>query len=124
MHLMGEAALVEHHHDGQKDVLIDEPYFSYDNPKTFEWVFKCTYLHQKSPSTTWKIQNWKYIQELLHSFCGLRYKPEVVLKPGNELMTRCVYNTVSRQENTYYGDDTFNEMCYGIFTYYPAEKGR
>ena len=52
MHLLGEAALVEHYHDGQKDVLIDEPYFSYDNPKTYELVLNCTDLHRRSPTIT------------------------------------------------------------------------
>ena len=53
-----------------------------------------------------------------------RFKPEVVLNPGDELMLKCVYNSMSRQKNTYWGEGTFDEMCYGIFTYYPAQDGR
>ena len=36
--ISGKAGYVEHHHDGKKDTIIDEPYFSYDSPKTFEQV--------------------------------------------------------------------------------------
>ena len=53
-----------------------------------------------------------------------RFKPEVVINPGDELMIKCVYNSISREEYTYWGDGTFDEMCYGIFTYYPAQDGK
>lgn len=31
----GTEGYVEWHHDGIKEKLVDEPYFSYDSPKTF-----------------------------------------------------------------------------------------
>ena len=32
---LGRAGFVDLYQDGKKRVLIDEPYFSYDSPKTF-----------------------------------------------------------------------------------------
>ena len=48
-----------------------------------------------------------------------RYNPPVILSPGDELRTTCVYDTTKRKTTTYYGDGTYDEMCFGFVQYYP-----
>ena len=50
---------------------------------------------------------------------GTRHDPPVELLPGDELKTTCVYNSTKRQRDTYYGEGTFDEMCFGFIDYYP-----
>ena len=52
-------------------------------------------------------------------FYNFRYDPEIIVNPGDEFKTTCVYNTMSKENLTYWADDTFSEMCFGIFTYFP-----
>lgn len=42
-----------------------------------------------------------------------------MMKPGHELKTICKFNTMTQENMTYWGDDTFSEMCFSLFTYYP-----
>ncbi|XP_071097014.1 dopamine beta-hydroxylase-like [Haliotis cracherodii] len=50
------------------------------------------------------------------------YDPPVELLPGDRLETTCTYRSLSRTTTTYFGEGTFNEMCYGIFTVFPIEN--
>lgn len=47
------------------------------------------------------------------------FDPPVELHPGDELKTTCKYDTTSKKEITYYGDGTYDEMCFGFIFYYP-----
>eukprot|EP00794_Sanderia_malayensis_P011061 gene11061-12229_t len=47
------------------------------------------------------------------------HKPPVVMLPGDELKTTCKFNTKTRSKTTYYGDGTYDEMCFGFANYYP-----
>ncbi|XP_067661008.1 uncharacterized protein [Haliotis asinina] len=49
------------------------------------------------------------------------YNPPIELKPGDTLDTTCVFRSTSRTTTAQYGEGTFDEMCFGIFTFYPAE---
>lgn len=42
------------------------------------------------------------------------------MQPGDSLTTSCTYKSVSRQTTTLFGESTFDEMCFGLFYYYPA----
>ncbi|XP_033750489.1 dopamine beta-hydroxylase-like [Pecten maximus] len=46
----------------------------------------------------------------------------VEIKPGDEIFTSCSYNTMTRNTTTFYGRTPFDEMCLGMFSYYPAER--
>ena len=50
------------------------------------------------------------------------FSPAVELQPGDELRTTCKYDTTKRKETTYYGDGTYDEMCFGFVDYYPKVK--
>ena len=55
------------------------------------------------------------------------FNPPVVLEPGDELKTKCTYDSSGNQKRdkwTYYGDGTFDEMCYGFVNYYPKINGK
>ncbi|XP_067662440.1 tyramine beta-hydroxylase-like [Haliotis asinina] len=47
------------------------------------------------------------------------YDPPVAVHPGDSLKTTCVYRSVSSKTTTFYGAATSDEMCFGIFVYYP-----
>ncbi|CAF0997031.1 unnamed protein product [Adineta steineri] len=48
-----------------------------------------------------------------------RLPKPVQLYPGDEFATRCVYNTMNKDEITLGGERTKDEMCLHMFTYYP-----
>uniref|UniRef100_A0A2C9K6P8 DOMON domain-containing protein n=1 Tax=Biomphalaria glabrata TaxID=6526 RepID=A0A2C9K6P8_BIOGL len=52
------------------------------------------------------------------------YEVPVKVLPGDEIVTRCVYNTESSNDYVYYGDATSDEMCYGYLTMYPKSALR
>ena len=47
------------------------------------------------------------------------FNPPVTLSPGDELRTTCIYDTKKKRKTTYYGDGTFDEMCFAFVSYYP-----
>ncbi|XP_046368389.2 tyramine beta-hydroxylase-like isoform X2 [Haliotis rufescens] len=49
------------------------------------------------------------------------YDPPVQLLAGDVLETTCVYRSTSRTTTAMFGEGSYDEMCFGIFTYYPAE---
>ncbi|CAF0955087.1 unnamed protein product [Adineta ricciae] len=51
-----------------------------------------------------------------------RLPKPVKLYPGDELATRCVYNTMDKNQTTTGGERTQDEMCLHMFTYYPRMK--
>ena len=42
------------------------------------------------------------------------------MMPGDEIKIDCVYNSLSRNTMTNYGEATMNQMCFGFITYYDA----
>ncbi|CAH1784321.1 unnamed protein product [Owenia fusiformis] len=51
---------------------------------------------------------------------GFVHDPPIEFLPGDEVFISCTFDSRSRTETTYYGDDTSAEMCYGFFQYYPV----
>ena len=47
------------------------------------------------------------------------FNPPVTLFPGDELRTTCIYDTRKKTTTTYYGDGTYDEMCFAFMNYYP-----
>ncbi|XP_060604716.1 uncharacterized protein LOC132757452 isoform X2 [Ruditapes philippinarum] len=60
---------------------------------------------------------YNYDDPILHEFVD-----GVIVSPGDELKTTCVYKSTSRHNMTYFGDDTDDEMCFSFLTYFPAEN--
>ncbi|XP_048241391.1 dopamine beta-hydroxylase-like isoform X1 [Haliotis rufescens] len=52
---------------------------------------------------------------------SVSYDPPVPIHRGDSLKTTCVYQSLSTKTTTFYGDATSNEMCFGIFIYYPKQ---
>ncbi|XP_045188021.1 uncharacterized protein LOC123545778 [Mercenaria mercenaria] len=48
----------------------------------------------------------------------------VMIQPGDELKTTCIYSSKTRTTTTKFGDATSDEMCLAFFTYYPKENLR
>jgi len=48
-----------------------------------------------------------------------RLAEPVKLYPGDEIASRCIYNTMNKNETTLGGEATKNEMCLHMFSYYP-----
>jgi len=44
----------------------------------------------------------------------------VLVKPGDELKMVCEFSSLSKDTTTVDGDGSYNEMCYGLITFYPA----
>ena len=47
--------------------------------------------------------------------------PVMELLPGDEIKTTCVFNSMSRNESTYFGEGTNDEMCFGFLTVFPKD---
>ena len=59
----------------------------------------------------------------MRAFCppgGHRYDTPLVVRPGDELKMNCEFSSLGRDYTTEDGPGSFNEMCYGFLTYYPA----
>ncbi|XP_050408482.1 tyramine beta-hydroxylase [Patella vulgata] len=50
-----------------------------------------------------------------------KYEPPIVVNPGDSLETVCTYKSMSRHNTTFYGEGTYEEMCFAFFNYYPAD---
>ncbi|ESO89632.1 hypothetical protein LOTGIDRAFT_234237 [Lottia gigantea] len=48
------------------------------------------------------------------------YDPPIEVKPGDEIETVCTYQSLSRKVTARYGEGTFDEMCFGIFNFFPT----
>ncbi|XP_041368429.1 uncharacterized protein LOC121382865 [Gigantopelta aegis] len=51
-----------------------------------------------------------------------QYDEPVVILPGDHLKTTCVYRSLSKKQTTYYGEGSYDEMCFGLFTVYPKQN--
>ncbi|XP_069121902.1 DBH-like monooxygenase protein 1 [Argopecten irradians] len=52
----------------------------------------------------------------------VQFEDPIELRPGDELKTTCTYRSIGKDKTTFFGDGTSDEMCYGFFTFYPAEN--
>ncbi|KAH3792360.1 MOXD1 homolog 1-like isoform X2 [Dreissena polymorpha] len=50
------------------------------------------------------------------------YDVPVMIHPGDEMKTTCVYQSVKRNLTTFYGEGTQEEMCFSFLIYYPMES--
>jgi hypothetical protein len=46
----------------------------------------------------------------------------VEILPGDEIRTKCVYNTTSKNATTRFGWGAQQEMCFAFLTFYPVEN--
>ena len=53
---------------------------------------------------------------------GHRYSTPLVVRPGDELKMNCQFSSLGRDRTTVDGEGSYDEMCYGILTYYPASS--
>ncbi|CAL1540800.1 unnamed protein product [Lymnaea stagnalis] len=49
------------------------------------------------------------------------HDPPVQLLPGDEIVTTCVYNTLTSRRWVYFGEATSDEMCFGFISMYPKD---
>ncbi|XP_046366878.2 tyramine beta-hydroxylase-like [Haliotis rufescens] len=61
--------------------------------------------------------HYSYDNPIIH-----KYDPQIEMLPGDSLKTTCVHRSTSRATTTVWGDGTNDEMCFGFFTFYPAEN--
>ena len=52
------------------------------------------------------------------------YNPPLDLMPGDRIKTTCVYDSSRKKIPTYFGQGTYDEMCYAFFSYYPKFERR
>ncbi|XP_053380180.1 DBH-like monooxygenase protein 1 homolog [Mercenaria mercenaria] len=52
------------------------------------------------------------------------HRDPVMVHPGDELKTTCIFSSETRKRTTNFGDATSDEMCLAFFTYYPEENMR
>jgi len=45
----------------------------------------------------------------------------MLLLPGDEVRTKCVYKSLGKNVTTVYGLSTQDEMCFAFLTYHPRE---
>ncbi|RMG95373.1 MAG: hypothetical protein D6705_13810 [Deltaproteobacteria bacterium] len=58
-----------------------------------------------------------------YSFEYQNYKEvSLTISPGDEIVTRCFYDSTDRTEPTYGGEGTSDEMCWNTLVYYPREN--
>ena len=50
------------------------------------------------------------------------YENPIEFQRGDEIKVTCGFKTKDRPTTTFKGDGTADEMCYGFFTFYPAEN--
>lgn len=48
--------------------------------------------------------------------------PPVEFRPGDEIITTCVYSSMGKNRTVMKGDATSDEMCYGFLTFFPKEN--
>ena len=56
--------------------------------------------------------------------CCCRIDPPVVLQPGDELKMNCKFKTKTKNDITFFGESTSDEMCLVFFAYYPKTNFR
>ena len=48
-----------------------------------------------------------------------RFDDPIEFDPSDEIAVRCTYQSINRQQTTYFGNGPTDETCYGFITYYP-----
>ncbi|XP_048241437.1 uncharacterized protein LOC124142797 [Haliotis rufescens] len=50
------------------------------------------------------------------------YSTPIEMRQGDSLKTTCVYRSVSNTRTTLFGEGSYEEMCYGLFSFFPKEN--
>ncbi|XP_067660247.1 dopamine beta-hydroxylase-like [Haliotis asinina] len=50
------------------------------------------------------------------------YSTPIEMRQGDSLKTTCVYRSLSKTRTTMYGDGSYDEMCFGLFSYFPEQN--
>ncbi|BFZ04320.1 hypothetical protein BsWGS_07359 [Bradybaena similaris] len=50
------------------------------------------------------------------------YKQPLEIFPGDTIITQCGFTTMDQEEDTPWGDGTYDEMCFGFISYYPRQN--
>jgi len=94
---------------------------------------KTAHLHMHYLGSAGTIEHWRN-GELLNSLFSEsvysydnpifnEFDPPIEFRPGDELKTKCVFKTTGKDEITYFGEATSDEMCYSFLNFYPVENG-
>lgn len=51
------------------------------------------------------------------------FHSDLVIQPGDRINLHCIYDTMSRKNNTVFGPASNNEMCLDFVYYYPKVEG-
>lgn len=58
----------------------------------------------------------------LKVFRYFRYSTPIELLPGDEFKTTCEFSSLGKSRTTISGPSSFDEMCYAMIVYYPAQN--
>jgi len=59
---------------------------------------------------------------MISYYTAFSYDEPIVIQPGDDIQTTCVYRSEDRTEMVYFGDGTQEEMCFAFLLYYPKEN--
>jgi len=101
--------------------------------KTQEPIYISTaHLHMHYLGSYGRLEHWRNGEKLATLFdedvydydtpVNNIFDPAIEFLPGDEMKTVCGFNSMAKTEITYYGEATSDEMCFGFFDYYPAER--
>ncbi|OWF37770.1 Tyramine beta-hydroxylase [Mizuhopecten yessoensis] len=78
-------------------------------------------LSQRSPGLEERIlthdSHYSFGNPVVHAF-----DPPIEIKPGDELRTKCTFDSSRKSTVTYQGDGALDEMCNSFVIYYPKES--
>lgn len=63
--------------------------------------------------------HYNYDSPYYHSF-----PDSIIILPGDEVLTTCVFNSMTTNATTYFGDATSDEMCFALLSFYPIQNMR
>ena len=52
----------------------------------------------------------------LTSLFYFRFDPPIEFRPGDEFKVQCFFNSQNMAERTYFGQGTYDEMCFALMT--------
>ncbi len=87
-------------------------------------------LHAHEIGSVLSAEHWKngmmveeFNRDDPYSFENQNYKPaDLTISPGDEIVTRCFFDSTGRTEPTQAGEGTLDEMCWDTILYYPREN--
>ena len=87
-------------------------------------------LHAHEIGSVLSAEHWKngmmveeFNRDDPYSFENQNYKPaDLTISPGDEIVTRCLFDSTGRTEPTQAGEGTQDEMCWDTILFYPREN--